>query len=745
MSWSNDDQAVDGETIAAALGVKRSAFQERAASGRWPYREVPVRGGRKRVYPIATLPAEIGARVVMHLMHAHARGASAAPSNGLCAEPSGGRLSPATPPERAAPAATGVGGLGAAACAVASSSFLPVPASPAGLPAASAAGLSIPLGAAAAANDTRAAPGALEAAAAAVHHHRQTLWDWYARRPEGVRSEAQRRAARCREVRALLDAGMRARAALAEVARQSGVAESTLCRWWYGGGRLPGVAFAHPGDYAPLLAPRWEGAADSAEFDPVAWEWLKADWLRAEKPTARSCWRRLQRVAVQQRWVLPSYATGCRRLEALPWQVRVLARDGMEALLKRLPHVTRLRGHLQALQAVNADGHVLDLNVRLADGSVGRPVLVAWQDLMSGKLLAWRLGETLNQHLVRLSFGDLVEKFGIPENAYLDNGREFANKWMTGGAPTRFRFTIRDDDPLGIFTLLGIQVHWTTPYHGQSKPIERAWRDLCDNIARHPSAAGAYTGSSPVTKPHNHGERVLEWAELVKLVDEGIAEHNARDGRRTETTRGRSFDATFAAGLSRTAVRRATDEQRRLWLLAAEGVAVRETGHVAIAGNLYWGEDVAAMAGRKVVVRFDPDRLDAPVSVYTLGGELVGSAERSIARFDDMDAAKSHARANRQRLRAARDLLAAERRMGAIEASQLLAAAMPDGAGDEPAVAGATRLMPNRALGRATGTDDARPDAMAPSEHERLVRGAEALVLQMMEARGRRREPVEEL
>ncbi|WP_245528436.1 transposase domain-containing protein [Gluconobacter morbifer] len=48
----------------------------------------------------------------------------------------------------------------------------------------------------------------------------------------------------------------------------------------------------------------------------------------------------------------------------------------------------------------------------------------------------------------------------------------------TGGIPNRFRFKVKEDEPVGIMTQLGVEVHWTTPYSGQSKPIERAWTGL---------------------------------------------------------------------------------------------------------------------------------------------------------------------------------------------------------------------------------------------------------------------------
>ena len=83
-------------------------------------------------------------------------------------------------------------------------------------------------------------------------------------------------------------------------------------------------------------------------------------------------------------------------------------------------------------------------------------MLVAIQDVYSGKFLAWRLDESENRVPVRLAIGDMVERYGIPEHMVLDNGRSFASKWITGGTANRFRFKVRDDEPDGLLTQLGV-------------------------------------------------------------------------------------------------------------------------------------------------------------------------------------------------------------------------------------------------------------------------------------------------
>ncbi|QRY97116.1 DDE-type integrase/transposase/recombinase [Sphingomonas paucimobilis] len=157
------------------------------------------------------------------------------------------------------------------------------------------------------------------------------------------------------------------------------------------------------------------------------------------------------------------------------------------------------------MEAVNIDGHKFDVFCRWPDGRIGRPMMVTIQDIYSRKILAWRVDESESALSTRLVFADLFTTWGIPKACLMDNGRAFASKTITGGAKTRFRFKIKDEEPTGVLTALGIAIHWATPYRGQSKPIERAFRDLCDTIAKHPALAGAYTGNKPDAKPRITG------------------------------------------------------------------------------------------------------------------------------------------------------------------------------------------------------------------------------------------------
>lgn len=438
------------------------------------------------------------------------------------------------------------------------------------------------------------------------------------------------------------------------------------------------------GDWLPALAPRTTGRTATADVDPEAWEFLKGDYMRLSQPSFESVMDRLLEAAGLNGWKLPSAKTLKRKLDReIPEPVMVLAREGYEKLERMFPPMIRDRSEFHALQAVNADGHRWDVFVQFPDRpKPQRPLMLAIQDLYSGKILAWRIAENEGADTVRLAFGDLFRDHGVPELVWLDNGRGFASKWITGGSSNRFRFKTKPEDPVGVLTALGCDVRFTRPYSGRSKPIERAFRTLCDHGAKHPEFQGAYTGNSPMAKPEDYASRAVPLDVFTRVVADVIRRHNAKPNRNTRVCRGvLSYDAVYEASLSKALIRRATEAQLRMCLLAHEAVtADKLTGAVNLFGNRYWGEFLSEHRGQKVVVRFDPDRLhEEPAHVYAMSGEYLGAAEiQEAAGFADAVAAREHNRRRGAWLRKQKELLELEGRLSAAAVADLL----PD-VGDE--------------------------------------------------------------
>ena len=551
-------------------------------------------------------------------------------------------------------------------------------------------------------------------------------WRWYEAQSDAVHAEAERRLGVIGEADLLEESGMTRTSAIADVAARAGVSTPTLWSWLK---LLDGVA---PHDRLPALAPRRRGGGRAAEIDPALWLIFKSDYLRGAQPTLTSCYERTADIAAARGLSLPSEKTMRRRLEAeVDPRIIMLRREGSEAVRRSIPAQRRTVDHLFALECVNVDGHKFDVRVTPpGGGDPVRPMLVGIQDVRSSKIVAWRVGEVESAVQTRLAFADLFRNFGIPKEAVLDNGRAFASKWITGGMLNRNRFKVKQEEPTGLLTGLGIKVHWTIPYRGQSKPIERAWRDFCDRISRSPEAEGAYTGNNTVNKPHNYGQRAMKWEDFLALVEREVARHNARLGRRGRDYRGRSFDQVFAESYAAAPIGKATAEHLRMALLAAEQVRVdRQTGEIKLFGNRYWAEDCGLLHGKLVTVRFDPDSLHSEVHLYDGSTFLLTAPVIADTGFMDVEGAKATAKRladYKKRVRAgleAEGLLAAEE-LAALQA-QAIAPTLPEPGAVRPVRhrgQTAAALKPRATPRRAVTDSDQAIDRMARGlKHLRVV------------------------
>lgn len=386
-----------------------------------------------------------------------------------------------------------------------------------------------------------------------------------------------------------------------------------------------------------------------------AWAAFKADYLCLEQPPAEVSYGRVKKAAAVQGWTVPSLKTFLRRMDReIPHACQVLMRKGPQAARLLYPAQERDRSHFHALQAVNADGHRLDMIVRWPDGEVSRPFVTMVQDLYSNKFLGWRVDKNPTATGVRLAFYDVFDKHGIPDKAWLDNGREFAAKIITGGQATRYRFKVTPDELNGVLTELGVQVHWTTPGSGQSKPIERSFLDvMCNHVVTHPALRGASVGNSPMNKP-DYTPKPADLDTLLTVMEDCITLYNAKPGRRTRVCAGTlSFDQAFKESYERSPIRRAGPEQLRMAMLSAERVTARQpNGSLHVEGNRYWDEFLTQHIGEKLTVRFDPEALHKPLHVYRADGVYLGAAQCwEAVGFDSVDAARDHNRKRREWLK----------------------------------------------------------------------------------------------
>lgn len=517
----------------------------------------------------------------------------------------------------------------------------------------------------------------------------EQAWEWFDTQSEKAREKAAGRLNLLRHVEALTAAGHSLDVAIAlaivEVSRSNPslkVSPRSVWRW------RDQVAGLHKKDWLPALADRHSGGGAAAEIEPEAWELFKADYLRLEAPTLSACYRRVARIAKERGWRLPTEKSFARRIARdISPTILTLARKGQQALKETVKPLKRDRSHFHALEAINGDGHKWDVFVRFDDGTpdgfIGRAVMTTFQDLYSGKVVAWRIDRSENQDVIRLALGDVLEQFGLPAMIWFDNTRAFANKQMTGWVPHRFRFKQREEDARGLCSIAGIEVRWTKPYSGQSKPIERVFRDYAQDIAKHPAFAGAYVGNKPTAKPENYRSKAIPFDEFCRVVSAEIHEWNARTGRRTDVAKGRSFDQVFEESYRQAdaLIAKPSEAMIRLFRLAADGIrADRKNGTVRLMDNEYWASWLSDYAGRELVVRVDPHNLHDGAHIYDKAGHHLGFAPVTLAAgFNDAEAARRQAKLRGEITKAKKAQLAAIRKLDALDVARALPTSEPAG------------------------------------------------------------------
>jgi hypothetical protein len=242
----------------------------------------------------------------------------------------------------------------------------------------------------------------------------------------------------------------------------------------------------------------------------------------------------------------------------------------------------------------------------------------------------------------------MAEARGVPAHAFFDNGRAFASKENTGGTPNRYRFKVKPEDEEGVLPACGTKVTFVKPEHGQSKPIERAFGDMAENIAKDIRCAGAYLGNSPMNKPADYGARAVPIELFERIVREGIEEHNSRPNRRSAVCQGKySFRDVFEVSLKTRTVPRLDPAQRTFWLLSSKIVTVREPDATVWIGRERYFQDGSLLhryIDKRVTVRFDDADPTADVLVFNDEGRMICKAEHIPDRgFMDREAAKQDA------------------------------------------------------------------------------------------------------
>lgn len=308
-----------------------------------------------------------------------------------------------------------------------------------------------------------------------------------------------------------------------------------------------------------------------------------------------------------------------------------LGRYGMKAFNdKIMKDILRDKDRVEVGDIVVADGHTM--NVMVVNPLTGRPqrmTLVMFFDFKSSMPLGWELMPTENILTIasalrrtilllgrffqeRTEQAQSLQNMGyIPRVAYLDNGRAFRAKYFRGVKD--FKDTILP----GLFGKLGIETMYATPYHGQSKTIERWFKTLGELERRLPAYTGTNIAGKPAMLMRNEklhqrlfDNTPIEVDSLAATLDEYVkeyAEQPHQDGQ---------YKGLCPAEVFMHSINKLKDNPERLegrlisrkelnYLMLSDETRTIQKNGIRFRGNYYYNEEMPRVIGSKVIIKYD--------------------------------------------------------------------------------------------------------------------------------------------
>jgi len=271
------------------------------------------------------------------------------------------------------------------------------------------------------------------------------------------------------------------------------------------------------------------------------------------------------------------------------------------------------------------------------DESQQRPWFTCWRDYKTGFILSWTLSfDAPNADRVLDTLATAIERHGRPLEIIIDNGKDYRAYDVAGGR-TKKKIHVEERKVRSIVSVLGIKARFVWPYHGQSKPIERDFRDFTTFKAKFTEG---YTGRNTVERPESlkvqtKRKALLNFVEGFRALDAFIETVIHRYSSRGKNLRGRSRLQAWTdefVGLERVQ----PDVLALLRMRTSKTVCIRRNG-ISYKGTHWWADWMERFKSTedglafRVYLRlpFDASREDAWVfSVDT--DEFLGRARANI-------------------------------------------------------------------------------------------------------------------
>lgn len=332
--------------------------------------------------------------------------------------------------------------------------------------------------------------------------------------------------------------------------------------------------------------------------------------------------------------MIPSEATFRRHLLSdIPEPLRILGRKGEKAHRDNCGFYIEREYHTMASnEFLIGDTHTIDVQSQGKDGKLHRLYLSAWMDARSAVMVGWHISTSPSSQTSILALRDaMIRRKAIPENIYVDNGREFLT-FDFGGLGHRAKKPKNEPDrfdPPPILKRLGINMTNAIVKNARAKTIERRFLDFKNQISR---LFSTFTGGNIMERPECLKARVKDGnvvidEQLIEEVNEIIEYYFNYEtyGGAVKADHGKRKIDVYSEHY--TEGRWASVEELNLMLMrSTRAQKVGRNGvHINVNGERfrYMSVDLKdAMFNQKAYCRYDPNDLST-VRVYDLEDRFV--------------------------------------------------------------------------------------------------------------------------
>lgn len=352
-------------------------------------------------------------------------------------------------------------------------------------------------------------------------------------------------------------------------------------------------------------------------------------YLTQQRLSTRLCLRNLEHINRKENkgWTIPNLRVMQSYVKNhIPKPAQILYREGVRAYKSKCaPHIEIDCDSIEPGEVWVGDHYQFNVWIRHRNRWI-RPWLTAWQDMRSRMLVGWYVCALPNQTTILIATRRAVEKFGPPDFAKVDNGRDYDSEMWTGQTKAQRKKCkvlragyLDEHETAGLYGMMGITVSFAIPYNARAKRIERLFRTIDGQFN---CTFDTYCGQNAMSKPDDLAKKLndpdviasaLSLEEFAGTFDKYADVYNsmAHTGKGME---GRSPAQVLA---TRTSERRIASGV--LDMLLCEWSGELKVGKNGVRfKNLYYGQysqELFRHFGKKVKVACNPDDLRC-ITVY---------------------------------------------------------------------------------------------------------------------------------